>query len=73
MPKTLEPHVGSLRTFSHLPQRAGRAAFEEVPGSGWEEMREQTSAIRGVADLQTAYRLCLWSRLANRVLLVLAR
>jgi 23S rRNA G2445 N2-methylase RlmL len=26
-----------------------------------------------MADMETAYRLCLWSRLANRVLLVLKR
>ncbi|MND59657.1 Ribosomal RNA large subunit methyltransferase K/L [compost metagenome] len=36
-------------------------------------MREHTSAIRGSADMETAYRLCLWSRLGNRVLLVLKR
>eukprot|EP01132_Coremiostelium_polycephalum_P015475 gene15475-18689_t len=37
------------------------------------EAREHTSAVRGMADMETAYRLCLWSRLANRVLLVLKR
>jgi 23S rRNA (guanine2445-N2)-methyltransferase / 23S rRNA (guanine2069-N7)-methyltransferase len=37
------------------------------------EVREHTSAMRGMADMETAYRLCLWSRLANRVLLVLKR
>ena len=29
--------------------------------------------MRGQGSLEVAYRLCLWSRLANRVLLVLAR
>ena len=46
---------------------------EEAKGLGLDEVREHTSAIRGTADMETAYRLCLWSRLANRVLLVLKR
>ena len=46
---------------------------EEARGQGLEEVREHTSAIRGSADMETAYRLCLWSRLGNRVLLVLKR
>lgn len=46
---------------------------EEARGLGLEEVREHTSAIRGSADMETAYRLCLWSRLGNRVLLVLKR
>jgi 23S rRNA (guanine2445-N2)-methyltransferase / 23S rRNA (guanine2069-N7)-methyltransferase len=47
--------------------------LEEATSLGLQEAREQTAAIRGFADMQTAYRLCLWSRLANRVLLVLRR
>ena len=46
---------------------------EEAAGLGLEEVREQTAAVRGFAGLEVAYRLCLWSRLANRVLLVLRR
>jgi 23S rRNA (guanine2445-N2)-methyltransferase / 23S rRNA (guanine2069-N7)-methyltransferase len=46
---------------------------EEARGLGLDDVREHTSAIRGEADMETAYRLCLWSRLANRVLLVLKR
>ncbi|MEN5035101.1 bifunctional 23S rRNA (guanine(2069)-N(7))-methyltransferase RlmK/23S rRNA (guanine(2445)-N(2))-methyltransferase RlmL [Pseudomonas sp. TWI929] len=46
---------------------------EEARGLGLDDVREHTSAIRGAADMETAYRLCLWSRLANRVLLVLKR
>ena len=47
--------------------------LEEATSLGLQEAREQTAAIRGFADMQTAYRLCLWSRLANRVLLVIKR
>ncbi|RRV16041.1 bifunctional 23S rRNA (guanine(2069)-N(7))-methyltransferase RlmK/23S rRNA (guanine(2445)-N(2))-methyltransferase RlmL [Pseudomonas saudiphocaensis] len=47
--------------------------LEETINLGLEEAREQTAAIRGQGSLEVAYRLCLWSRLANRVLLVLDR
>ncbi|WP_137972782.1 bifunctional 23S rRNA (guanine(2069)-N(7))-methyltransferase RlmK/23S rRNA (guanine(2445)-N(2))-methyltransferase RlmL [Pseudomonas sp. F(2018)] len=47
--------------------------LEETGGLGLEEAREQTAAVRGFAPIEVGYRLCLWSRLANRVLLVLRR
>lgn len=47
--------------------------LEEATALGLEESREQTSAVRGFGTLEVAYRLCLWSRLANRVLLVISR
>ncbi|WP_225773127.1 bifunctional 23S rRNA (guanine(2069)-N(7))-methyltransferase RlmK/23S rRNA (guanine(2445)-N(2))-methyltransferase RlmL [Pseudomonas sp. Marseille-Q5115] len=45
----------------------------EAADLGLAEVREHTAAVRGQATMETAYRLCLWSRLANRVLLVLKR
>ncbi|MCU1758040.1 bifunctional 23S rRNA (guanine(2069)-N(7))-methyltransferase RlmK/23S rRNA (guanine(2445)-N(2))-methyltransferase RlmL [Pseudomonas helleri] len=59
--------------FLTCPKGLEGLLLEEAIGLGLEEAREHTSAIRGVADMETAYRLCLWSRLANRVLLVLKR
>ena len=47
--------------------------LEEAKALGLEDAREQTAAVRGHAEIEVAYRLCLWSRLANRVLLVLSR
>ncbi|OEO26386.1 23S rRNA (guanine(2445)-N(2))/(guanine(2069)-N(7))-methyltransferase [Pseudomonas sp. J237] len=47
--------------------------LDEAGELGLEDAREQTSAVRGFASMETAFRLCLWSRLANRVLLVLKR
>ncbi|MGK9064166.1 bifunctional 23S rRNA (guanine(2069)-N(7))-methyltransferase RlmK/23S rRNA (guanine(2445)-N(2))-methyltransferase RlmL [Stutzerimonas chloritidismutans] len=47
--------------------------LEEALSLGLEDAREQTAAIRGTGSMEVAYRLCLWSRLANRVLLVLHR
>ena len=59
--------------FLTCPKGLEGLLAEEATGLGLEETREHTSAIRGFAPLETAYRLCLWSRLANRVLLVLKR
>ncbi|WP_137817915.1 bifunctional 23S rRNA (guanine(2069)-N(7))-methyltransferase RlmK/23S rRNA (guanine(2445)-N(2))-methyltransferase RlmL [Pseudomonas sp. 2FG] len=59
--------------FLTCPKGLEGLLAEEAAGLGLEETREHTSAIRGFAELETAYRLCLWSRLANRVLLVLKR
>ena len=59
--------------FLTCPKGLEGLLLEEACALGLEEAREHTSAIRGMADMETAYRLCLWSRLANRVLLVLKR
>lgn len=59
--------------FLTCPKGLEGLLLEEARGLGLEQAREHTSAIRGMASMETAYRLCLWSRLANRVLLVLAR
>lgn len=59
--------------FLTCPKGLEGLLLEEAGNLGLEEVREHTSAIRGVAEMETAYRLCLWSRLANRVLLVLKR
>ncbi len=59
--------------FLTCPKGLEGLLLEEAGQLGLEEAREHTSAIRGLGSLETAYRLCLWSRLANRVLLVLAR
>lgn len=59
--------------FLTCPKGLEGLLLNEASSLGLEEAREHTSAIRGMADMETAYRLCLWSRLANRVLLVLKR
>ncbi|QXG36016.1 bifunctional 23S rRNA (guanine(2069)-N(7))-methyltransferase RlmK/23S rRNA (guanine(2445)-N(2))-methyltransferase RlmL [Pseudomonas viridiflava] len=59
--------------FLTCPKGLEGLLAEEATALGLEDTREHTSAIRGSADMETAYRLCLWSRLANRVLLVLKR
>jgi 23S rRNA (guanine2445-N2)-methyltransferase / 23S rRNA (guanine2069-N7)-methyltransferase len=59
--------------FLTCPKGLESLLAEEATALGLEDTREHTSTIRGTADMETAYRLCLWSRLANRVLLVLKR
>ncbi|MBT3221570.1 MAG: hypothetical protein HN348_21015 [Proteobacteria bacterium] len=44
---------------------------QELTTLGVDTMTEERGAIRFSASLATAYRVCLWSRIASRVLLVL--
>lgn len=46
---------------------------EELRNLGAQVDREQPAAVRFRGDLQLAYRTCLWSRLANRILLNLGQ
>lgn len=46
---------------------------EEAIELGLLEVKEKVAAVQGLADMATAYKICLWSRLANRVLLVIKR
>lgn len=46
---------------------------EEAIELGLVNAKERVANVQGLADMETAYRLCLWSRLANRVLLVIKR
>ncbi|PWU27635.1 bifunctional 23S rRNA (guanine(2069)-N(7))-methyltransferase RlmK/23S rRNA (guanine(2445)-N(2))-methyltransferase RlmL [Pseudomonas sp. RW407] len=59
--------------FLTCPKGLDGLLLDEAQALGLIDARAQVSAVRGRGDLETAYRLCLWSRLANRVLLVLAR
>jgi 23S rRNA (guanine2445-N2)-methyltransferase / 23S rRNA (guanine2069-N7)-methyltransferase len=47
--------------------------LDEATELGLQDGRAQVAAVQGLGSLETPYRLCLWSRLANRVLLVLGR
>jgi 23S rRNA (guanine2445-N2)-methyltransferase / 23S rRNA (guanine2069-N7)-methyltransferase len=67
------PMSDRYELFLTCPKGLEGLLAEEATGLGLEDTREHTSAVRGMADMETAYRLCLWSRLGNRVLLVLKR
>jgi 23S rRNA (guanine2445-N2)-methyltransferase / 23S rRNA (guanine2069-N7)-methyltransferase len=45
---------------------------DELRALGAQEVREALAGVHFQGDLATAYRACLWSRLANRMLLFLA-
>ncbi|NLC09994.1 MAG: bifunctional 23S rRNA (guanine(2069)-N(7))-methyltransferase RlmK/23S rRNA (guanine(2445)-N(2))-methyltransferase RlmL [Gammaproteobacteria bacterium] len=47
--------------------------LEEAQSLGLQQAKERPAGVSGLASLEDAYRMCLWSRLANRVLLVLAQ
>jgi 23S rRNA (guanine2445-N2)-methyltransferase / 23S rRNA (guanine2069-N7)-methyltransferase len=73
-PPTLESVMSDDKElFLTCPKGLEGLLLEEAKALGLDQAREHTAAIQGVGSLETAYRLCLWSRLANRVLLVLAR
>jgi 23S rRNA (guanine2445-N2)-methyltransferase / 23S rRNA (guanine2069-N7)-methyltransferase len=62
-----------LEFFVTCPRGIEGLLLEEVTALGASEARETVAGVRVEGDLALGYRLCLWSRLANRVLLVLAR
>lgn len=54
------------------PKSVESLLLQEATELGLENAKERPAGVSGQATLETAYRLCLWSRLANRVLLVLS-
>lgn len=59
--------------FATVPRNLEALLAEELRGLGAEDVREARSGASFSGSLETAYRVCLWSRVANAVLLVLAR
>lgn len=57
--------------FATTPRGLEALLAEEVRDLGGEEVRVVRSGVAFVGDRETAYRLCLWSRVAGRVLLKL--
>ena len=57
--------------FVTCPKGLEELLYQEVLELGGPKGRVHVSGISLQADLEIAYRLCLWSRLANRVLLFL--
>ncbi|MEX2499813.1 MAG: bifunctional 23S rRNA (guanine(2069)-N(7))-methyltransferase RlmK/23S rRNA (guanine(2445)-N(2))-methyltransferase RlmL [Wenzhouxiangellaceae bacterium] len=64
MPKTM---------FATAPRGLEELLADELAGLGLREVRVQRGGVAFKAELAGAYRACLWSRVANRVLLPLAR
>jgi 23S rRNA (guanine2445-N2)-methyltransferase / 23S rRNA (guanine2069-N7)-methyltransferase len=59
--------------FVTCPKGLENLLTEELTQLGGQQIRQTVAGVRVEADLVTAYRLCLWSRLANKVLLSLGQ
>jgi 23S rRNA (guanine2445-N2)-methyltransferase / 23S rRNA (guanine2069-N7)-methyltransferase len=62
-----------LTFFATAPRGVERALASELRGLGGEHVREARGGVSFAGPLVVGYRACLWSRLATRVLLGLAR
>ncbi len=61
-----------MTLFISTPRGIERALVEELRGFGITQPRPVAAGVACSATLEQAYRVCLWSRLASRVLLRLA-
>jgi 23S rRNA (guanine2445-N2)-methyltransferase / 23S rRNA (guanine2069-N7)-methyltransferase len=59
--------------FATCPKGIESLLAEELRGLGAEGIKETRAGVAFTGTLATAYRACLWSRLASRILLTLAR
>lgn len=60
------------RYFATCPKGLEALLAAELQQLGGQEVRETIAGVYFEARLETAYRVCLWSRLANKILLPLA-
>lgn len=58
--------------YAACPKGLEGLLFEELKSLNVEAPRETIGGVHFSGDLRTAYRCCLWSRLANKILLPLA-
>src|SRR3569623_447557 len=63
--------MSSHRFFATTPKGLESLFGAELAALGATELRETRAGVAFVGTLAIAYRACLWSRLANRVLLPL--
>jgi 23S rRNA (guanine2445-N2)-methyltransferase / 23S rRNA (guanine2069-N7)-methyltransferase len=58
--------------FATTPKAMESILVNELQTLGVENIKETVAGVSFSGSLETAYRVCLWSRVANRVLLVLS-
>ncbi|PAU87398.1 bifunctional 23S rRNA (guanine(2069)-N(7))-methyltransferase RlmK/23S rRNA (guanine(2445)-N(2))-methyltransferase RlmL [Pseudomonas sp. WN033] len=63
----------TLEFFVTCPKGIEGLLLDELHALGIDSVKETLAGVSVQGSLEQAYRTCLWSRLANRVLLVLAR
>ena len=64
--------IVSKEFFVTCPKDLEGLLEQELISLGAKETKQTVAGVKFVGDIILAYRVCLWSRLANRVLLVLA-
>lgn len=64
---------GALALLATVPRGLADLLAAELAALGAREVRERSGAVSFTGTLETAYRVCLESRLASRVLLEIAR
>ncbi len=68
---SLENNNKMLQLFATTPKNLELLLVEELRELGAIEPREKLAGVQFQGDLALAYKACLWSRLANRILLTL--
>ena len=69
----MEEMEQNLSFFATAPKGISSLLLQELKDLGIEEVKESTAGVTFLGDLESAYRVCLWSRLANRVLMPLSQ
>ncbi|MBK1644887.1 23S rRNA (guanine(2445)-N(2))/(guanine(2069)-N(7))-methyltransferase [Thiocapsa imhoffii] len=64
--------MSRYRFFASAPRHLGSLLADELSRLGLADSAETRGGARFVGDIEDAYRACLWSRVANRVLLPIA-
>lgn len=62
----------SYQFFATTPKALEDILTTELRALGISQLKATTAGVAFSGDLESAYRVCLWSRVANRVLLVLS-
>ncbi|MDD2863712.1 MAG: bifunctional 23S rRNA (guanine(2069)-N(7))-methyltransferase RlmK/23S rRNA (guanine(2445)-N(2))-methyltransferase RlmL [Methylococcales bacterium] len=62
----------SYQFFATTPKALEDILITELRALGISQLKATTAGVAFSGDLESAYRVCLWSRVANRVLLVLS-
>jgi 23S rRNA (guanine2445-N2)-methyltransferase / 23S rRNA (guanine2069-N7)-methyltransferase len=62
----------SLKFLASAPRGFADLLVRELGACGAAQLRERSSGVAFTGTLESAYRACLWSRVANRVYLELA-
>ncbi len=65
--------TGGLEFFASCPSGFEQLLADELSGLRIQQLRPLRGQVGFVGGLEDAYRACLWSRIASRVVLVLAR